>query len=90
MQDDDILRDSDISKVLNLVRMERLRQFYKWGIQHHSWPEWITILTEEVGEAAQAAVECYWNDGDIGQLREELIQVAAVACQIIEVIGEEK
>lgn len=68
---------------------ERARQDAKWGLQRHSWPEWIAILTEEVGEAAHAAVEENWRPtGDLAELRAELVQVAAVAVQVIEHIDE--
>jgi transcriptional regulator with XRE-family HTH domain len=68
------------------VVAERARQHSRWGVQDHSWPEWMLILTEEVGEAAQAANEAHWQRGDLTQMRDELIQVAAVAVQIVEAI----
>ena len=37
---------------------ERQRQNAKWGVQRHSWPEWMAILGEEYGEACQLA---NWN-----------------------------
>ena len=72
------------------IRHERIRQQEKWGEQRHSWPEWIAILGEEFGEAAKAAVDLYWfhEGANIESLREELVQVAAVAVQIIEHIDE--
>lgn len=39
------------------VMQERIRQERKWGPQHHSIERWLTILMEEVGEAAQAALD---------------------------------
>lgn len=35
------------------VLLERERQEKKWGNQHHSPELWLSILMEEVGEAAQ-------------------------------------
>ncbi len=73
---------------------EREAQNQKWGVQRHSWPEWLSILTEEVGEAARDANKTYWADNldtrtnHILLLRGELIQTAAVAVQIIEHIDE--
>lgn len=75
---------------------ERIRQHAIWGVQRHSWPEWISILTEEVGEAAQACNVLYWangasegqRDGVRHALRIELVQVAAVAVAIVEHIDE--
>jgi hypothetical protein len=41
--------------VLDLISKERDRQLEKWGDQRHSLPEWTTIATEELGEAAKHA-----------------------------------
>jgi len=43
--------------VLYLVADERQSQDKKWGPQHHTIAEWLVILMEEVGEAAQAALD---------------------------------
>ena len=68
------------------IDAERDRQHEKWGEQNHNPLEWLAVLTEEVGEAAQEALR--WRfDGDsearrwifANRLHEELIQVAAVA-----------
>lgn len=75
--------------VLLAIAAERQRQDDTWGVQRHLWPEWIAILTEEVGEAAHEAVEERWlPTGDLAALRTELVHVAAVAVQIIEHIDE--
>ncbi len=68
---------------------ERERQTEKWGLQRHSFAEWIAILVEEVGEASEQVVEyTFRNKSHIHQLREELIHTAAVAVQILEHIDE--
>jgi NTP pyrophosphatase (non-canonical NTP hydrolase) len=68
---------------------ERRAQEARWGIQRHSWPEWVAILTEEVGEAAHEAIEEHWHpSGDLSRLRAELVQVAAVAVAMIEQIDD--
>ncbi len=64
---------------LRLVIMERIRQGAKWGEQTHSGHTWVSVLAEEVGEAAQAI-----NDNDIPQAMDELVQVAAVCCAMWE------
>lgn len=77
---------------LELVGQERSRQDDKWGIQDHDMPTWLAILTEEVGELATAVLQQRFKgsedyDKDTrGQLalREEAIQVAAVAVAIVE------
>lgn len=69
------------------VEDERDRQEAKFGRQVHPWPTWSAILTEECGEVAEACLVAHWGtEDDLVQLREELIQVAAVAVQMIEKI----
>lgn len=76
-------------RAVHAVVQERHRQEEKWGVQRHSWPEWITILTEEVGEAAQEACNEHFHDhGDLSRMKEELVQVAAVAVAMVEHIEE--
>lgn len=78
-----------MGRAIDSIAVERSRQNRKWGLQRHSWPEWIAILTEEVGEASHEAVEEHYRPtGDLSQLREELIHVAAVAVQIVEHIDD--
>ena len=45
---------TDLGGVLGEVADERAKQNVKWGAQHHARAMWMTILMEEVGEAAQA------------------------------------
>jgi NTP pyrophosphatase (non-canonical NTP hydrolase) len=78
--------DTGSTGALMDVLAERARQTARWGVQELSWPEWMSILTEEVGEAAQAANAAHWQRSDLTQLRDELVQVAAVAVQIVEAI----
>jgi hypothetical protein len=77
-------------EVFNLIEDERARQAAKWTAEH-SWgigdcssaavPETVkvAVLTEEVGEVARAVL-----DRKPGDLRGELVQVAAVACAWLE------
>lgn len=76
---------------------ERDRQFAKWGKQEYCLVEWVAILTEEVGEAAKEAVDYHFNQDHhlpatqemhIRCMRKELVEVAAVAMQIIEDLDE--
>jgi NTP pyrophosphatase (non-canonical NTP hydrolase) len=61
--------------VMVLINAERARQDAKWGAGRHLRAElWTTILAEEFGEVAKAVLE-----GDVVGVREELVQVAAVA-----------
>jgi len=68
-----------IEAVLSEVFNERLSQYEKFREQNHSAPFWLSILGEEFGEVCRAVCE---NDG--ANYREELIQLAAVAVQMVE------
>lgn len=72
--------------VLDDVVLERLRQDTKWGEQNHSPVWWHAILAEEVGELAKAILELQFAGKPTSAVREELIQVAAVAIAAIESI----
>ena len=76
-------------EAIMLVRAERERQVTKWGKQRHDVFTWMTILTEEVGEAAKAAIDEMFGGKRKGMFGMEMIQVAAVAVQIIEWILED-
>jgi NTP pyrophosphatase (non-canonical NTP hydrolase) len=68
-----------ILEILEEIRQERKRQDKKFGVQNHSKFKWVSVLTEEVGEVAKAAL-----DNDTSNYREELIQISAVAVAMIE------
>lgn len=77
--------------VLDEVQLERESQDAKWGQQEHDDPLWATILGEEYGEACQAALKRMFGkqtgqnlERQTHHLREELIQVAAVAVAWVE------
>ena len=57
----------------HLIQLERNAQDVKWGEQRHTDEKWLTILLEEIGEAAKAVLEK--NDD---ALLVEVVQVAAV------------
>lgn len=92
--------------VFKEIRKERIRQNKKWGIQRRNPVEWTAILAEEEGEAAREAVDLYFGNLAIDaetsteadkiqreirdRWKKELIQVAAVAVQILEQIQEEE
>lgn len=81
--------NSEIQKhAIDAVVAERLRQDELWGpIPRHLSPDtWAVILTEEVGEVAEATLRLHDPGWGIKPLREELIQVAAVAIAMIEEI----
>ena len=69
------------AKVLDDVLLERQRQDAKFGpVRGMDLCEWMCVLMEEVGEAAGAVHETVGRDN----IRKELIQVAAVAVNIVE------
>lgn len=70
--------------VLAQVSNERAKQEAKWGEQNHVPTEYLTILMEEVGEAAQAALQAKYEGKDWQRYPDELIHVAAVAVAMIE------
>lgn len=75
------LTDRDV--ILLHVSEERDRQDAKWGgipgIERRDDHTYAAVLTEEVGEVCRA-----WLERDTTGLREELVQVAAVAVAWIE------
>jgi NTP pyrophosphatase (non-canonical NTP hydrolase) len=73
-------------QILCDVARERQRQDAKWGEQSYSPEWWLAILTEEVGEAAQEVLGIRFGDAAKahGDMRTELLHVAAVAVSAIE------
>ena len=93
-----------LDTVLDDIVKERRSQNQKWGEQNRTPVEWIAILSEEVGEASREAVDLHFSnipkDSElrgselrnkrISDLRNELIQVAAVAIQAVENIDRDQ
>jgi NTP pyrophosphatase (non-canonical NTP hydrolase) len=71
--------------ILELITAERRTQDEKWGVQDHLPVKWMSILMEEVGEAAKAVL-----DNRPVEYQRELIQVAAVAMAAIESLRRNK
>lgn len=79
---------NDRQAIYSAISAEREAQDAKWGNQTHDMPVWSAILTEEIGEVAEAALRVHF-DGErahLAHLREELVQVAAVAVHVLEKI----
>ncbi|MCB7129936.1 MAG: hypothetical protein J3T61_10415 [Candidatus Brocadiales bacterium] len=73
---------NELTQVLNKIVDERARQDAKWGVQNHTDAYWMTILVEELGEAA---AEITTTPGfSERRLKHKLVQVAAVAVAWIE------
>jgi hypothetical protein len=77
-----------MSNIYTDIGTERARQDAKWGSQRHlPWGEWSMILGEEYGEACQEMLNNrFGGNKHLSELREELIQVAAVSVAIIEAV----
>lgn len=79
-----------MSEALQSVLNERDRQDAKWGEQNHDPFTYLTVLTEEVGELAQAALHTRFGGSKAAGLREEAVHVAAVALAIVECLDRGK
>lgn len=79
--------------IIDNIATERDSQDSRWGDQsHHPDSTWSDILGEEMGEVCKARLHNEFGGDHAGTLREELVQVAAVAVAWIEAIdkrGEE-
>lgn len=79
------------TEALNDVLAEMQRQDVKWGADRSLNPfVWGAILGEEVGEFHQAVLHDHYGGKAAGTSREEAVQIAAVALQIIEYYDREK
>lgn len=73
------------TKAISSVVAEMNRQDEKWGADREQHPfVWQTILSEEVGKFSQAILHDEFGGHKSGTAREEMVQIAAVALQIIE------
>lgn len=70
--------------IWNEVLAQRDYQDNRFGIRTMDPTLWLPILGEEVGEVNKAVVEIVFEQADKQNLRDELIQVAAVAIAMIE------
>lgn len=77
-------KESEMTTALGSILDERLAQDTKWGEQNHDPFTWLAILSEEVGEFSQAALENQFGGPAGKNLRVEAVQVAAVALAIVE------
>lgn len=75
-----------MNETLEKIQAERDRIKAKRGIQDLEPTEYLSILTEEVGEVAKAVND--WNDSKdtLEHIAEELTQVAAVAADFHDLI----
>lgn len=83
-------RCEGMREALRDVLAERERQDAKWGEQDHDPFCYLTVLVEEVGEFAQAALHSRFGGEAAGKLRHEAVHVAAVALAIVECLDRAK
>lgn len=81
-----------MAQFIRQIIAERASQDAKWGQQNHDNRKWVAILMEEVGEVARAVLEAEQGqqNEDPVNLREELVQVAAVALNWLECLERNK
>ena len=69
---------------------ERKRQMDLWGVQNHDIATWHEIVSEELGEAAEADLKRRFDEDEgeytIEDVRKEFVGVAATALSVIEYI----
>ena len=82
--------------IFGCIRAEQVKVFAKFGDQSgHTDLEWMSILTEEIGEAAECVCKARVHPIDQGvvqpaldNLEYELIQIATVCVNWLEAIRE--
>jgi NTP pyrophosphatase (non-canonical NTP hydrolase) len=83
---------------LMAIKAEGMKQDAKWGEQNHAPEVWLSILSEEVGELAQAMLADRFDSGRNEKLHDshhdsmetEAIQVAAAAAHFVEFLARRK
>ena len=73
------------NEIFGMISEERQRQIDKWGDNSSPDDPWIAILGEEFGEVCQAFLDVR-HGLPTDNLKEELIQVAAVAVKWLEIL----
>src|SRR5687768_8043807 len=74
------------------ITAERRRQDEQWGVQNHHPAYWLAILGKQVGQLGSAILNREWADWTESKrradqkLRDEAVQIAAVALALIECI----
>src|SRR5262249_11354057 len=79
-----------LSQATRDILIERQRQDQKWGEQNHDPFTYLTVLVEEVGELAQAALHSRFGGDKAEGLRTEALHTAAVALAIVECLDRNK
>lgn len=70
-------RAESLDYVLQAIGVRCKEQDSKWGVNPKPLNQWVCILAEEFGEVAKAI-----NEGELTDIANELIDLAAVASNI--------
>lgn len=76
--------DIETASIIEEIQQERLKQDLRFGEQNHDPIIWSAILTEEVLEYIRAAFDFQFGGNHSANIRDEAIQIAAVAQAIVE------
>ncbi len=79
--------------IWDLVQLESKCQVIKWGIQDRTPFEWMTYITEEIGELAEAISEHEYRGGRADRIAREAIQAATLCLKVAEMylhLGERR
>lgn len=79
----DLLLKKDY-ELFDMVSSENIRQRKKWGVQDRTPFEWLTYITEEVGELAEAISEHEYRRGQPSSVVKEAIQAATLCLKVAE------
>ena len=77
-------------RILMEVSNERDKQIEKWGVRDLHPFIHMSVLVEEVGEASQAILKSTFGGKSWSDYRKELVQIAAVAVDMIETMDREQ
>ncbi len=87
------IHDDARLKVFFDVNLERYRQDKMWGEQNHDPHTWLAVLSEEVGEYSAAVLNEVFLRNPLPPghtMRDELVQIAAVAVAAVECLDRGK
>jgi NTP pyrophosphatase (non-canonical NTP hydrolase) len=81
-----------MSKVLEDIVKERVKQDLKWGEQNHNPYKWTAIIMEELGECSEAVSQTEFGGpkGGLENIRKEAIHTAATALAFVECLDRKK
>lgn len=80
----------ETEQVIALIRVERIRQDGKWGVQNHPDGKWSDILMEELGEAAKARLEKNEDENFCELVQSAAVLVAWLECKMRDAQDEPK